>query len=132
MTGKFRSKFESKVNDILSETSLNFTYEETTVTLMDAFDFEQDSYQKWGKKYKNVKRVRAMTYTPDFVVEDKYIIEVKGFRTPSFNIKWKLFKNYIIENELDWHIYLVHSQKQLREVIERIEELVKTENNETI
>lgn len=45
--------------------------------------------------------VSAITYTPDFVVEEndgsKHVIDVKGHQTPLFNLKAKLFmKKYNI------------------------------------
>jgi len=47
-----------------------------------------------------------MTYTPDFVslptLSNKlWIIETKGYPTDSFKLKWKLLKQYAVQNEYD-------------------------------
>jgi len=71
-----------------------------------------------------------MTYTPDFVIAEKYFIEIKGMKTESFNIKWKLFKKYILDNKLDWHIYLVHNMKHLKITMDHIKDLIKNNNHD--
>ena len=41
------------------------------------------------------KAIQAITYTPDFVVyrdRKTEFVDVKGVRTESFNIKWKMLK----------------------------------------
>ena len=87
VVGKFRSKFELRANALIATYQLPYTYEEMKITLMEGFKFTNESFQKWGKTYKDVVTVRAMTYTPDFIVADKYFIEIKGMKTESFNIK---------------------------------------------
>jgi len=47
-----------------------------------------------------------MTYTPDFVslptISNKlWIIETKGYPTDAFKLKWKLLKQYAVQNEYD-------------------------------
>ena len=54
---------------------------------MPATVYEGRSYERKVKKFvESSKKIRAITYTPDFVGLD-WIMEVKGMRTPDFNIK---------------------------------------------
>lgn len=59
-------------------------------TLMDRF-YHPTKTRKSGEP----SVVGAITYTPDFIVEEndgsKHVIDVKGHRTPVFNLKAKLF-----------------------------------------
>lgn len=59
-------------------------------TLMDRF-YHPTKTRKSGEP----SVVGAITYTPDFIVEEndgsKHVIDVKGHRTPIFNLKAKLF-----------------------------------------
>ena len=59
-------------------------------TLMDRF-YHPTKTRKSGEP----SVVGAITYTPDFIVEEndgsKQVIDVKGHRTPIFNLKAKLF-----------------------------------------
>lgn len=59
-------------------------------TLMDRF-YHPTKTRKSGEP----SVVGAITYTPDFIVEkndgSKHVIDVKGHRTPIFNLKAKLF-----------------------------------------
>lgn len=64
-------------------------------------------------------RVREITYTPDFVGKD-WVIETKGMKTPDFLLKWKLFKKYLIDNNLKYTLYMPSNQKQVRLAIEHI------------
>ncbi len=63
-----------------------------------------------------------MTYTPDFLVYHKgviYIIETKGFETPAFQVKIKLFKNMLnsLSEENKYVLMIPKSQAQVRECI---------------
>ena len=64
-------------------------------------------------------KVRAMTYTPDFVdPNNKWIIEVKGYANDVFPLKWKLFKVKPKKQNPDFVDY--HIQTTLRDKIHTI------------
>ena len=67
--------------------------------------------------------VLPITYKPDFVGRDHdWIIETKGF-LPShhdFNMRWKLFLNYLVENEIDCDVYIPRSRGQVDQAISDI------------
>ena len=50
-------------------------------------------------------------------------METKGMRTPDFNIKWKLFKRYLMEQQLKYILFMPTSKKEIIQSIEIIKEL---------
>ena len=123
---KFRSKLEVFTYKQLEAAKIKSMYEENTYTLLPGFYPIMDSYEPSKGEYKNnTKKVRAITYTPDFVDPDgKWIIEVKGYANDVFPIKWKLFKMYLMENDMEeCTLYLPKNQKQVKETVELIKKL---------
>lgn len=74
---KFRSKLECRVAQILDKNNISYQYEPFKIQYIPKFEYK-------GQKY------RAAFYTPDFVAEDKYIIEVKGYQNDVYRYKKKL------------------------------------------
>ena len=63
---KYRSKLEARCAQILKENNISFEYEPLKIEYIPKFEY-------YGEKY------RAASYTPDFLVDNKYILEIKGF-----------------------------------------------------
>jgi len=109
-TGIFRSRIEERSNQILSESGLEFCYECKHIILLDKFTYE-------GKNYRELK------YIPDFIVTHdniQYYIEIKGFETPEFKLKWKLLNYYLynnIEKYGDVRLVLIKNLKELNTFI---------------
>lgn len=74
---KYRSKLEARCSQILKENNIPFEYEPFKIEYIPKFEYD-------GIKY------RAAYYTPDFVVDDKYILEVKGYANDVYRYKKKL------------------------------------------
>ena len=74
---------------------------------------------------------QPIRYTPDFVCKDhRWIIETKGY-LPShhdFPMRWKLFLNYIMKNNLGYDVYLAKNKQQ---VDQAVIEILKSKNNES-
>lgn len=103
---KFRSKLEAYTYKKLKESGLVAQYETETFTLLEPFEY-------------NGEKIRAMTYTPDFILND-FIIECKGFANESFPLKCKFFKKLLVTNN-DKRVYLVvKNQKEVNECINKI------------
>lgn len=68
------------------------------------------------------KKVRAITYLPDFVGKN-FIIECKGFPNDAFPLKEKLFKHLLVDILPDSMYYVVHTQKQVDELINKLKNL---------
>lgn len=104
---KFRSKLEAYTYTLLKKNKINAEYEKHKYELIPAFTY-------MGEK------IRAITYTPDFV-GDTFIIECKGFPNETFPIKWKLFKFILNQkNDQTKHLYIVHSQKEVQSVVDQL------------
>lgn len=82
---RFKSKLEAYCYKRLKEENIVNEYEEHIFTLQPAFEYDTDSYEMCKKKGEKTfdkarTKIRAITYTPDFVnIKDKWIIECKGY-----------------------------------------------------
>lgn len=106
---KFKSKLEAYTYKKLKEANINVEYESRKYELLPAFVF-------------NNKKVRPITYTPDFI-GNNFIIECKGYPNDVFPFKLKLFYYYLYINNININYYIVHNQKE-------VDSLIKTLRNE--
>tara|TARA_R100000935_G_scaffold32855_2_gene53378 strand:- start:631 stop:1077 length:447 start_codon:yes stop_codon:yes gene_type:complete len=96
----FASGLEKYMWIALKKAGIKAKYEGETFVLLNGFHFENEVYEKQsnGKgDYKNRgnKRILPIKYTPDFIGED-FIIETKGRANESFPMRWKLFKQLVV------------------------------------
>lgn len=105
---KFRSKLEVYCYRRLKESKIIAEYESKKFILQPAFTLDAE-------------KIRPITYTPDFI-GNTFIIECKGMQTDSFKIKWKLFKYYLLKNNLQYKLYMPRNQKDIEKVIQDINE----------
>lgn len=103
---KFKSKLETYTYKKLKEANIHADYEQHRYELLPAFTFG-------NKKY------RPMTYLPDFVGET-FIIECKGFPNEAWPLREKLFNYYLYQHNSDMKFYIVHTQKQVDELIKEL------------
>ena len=112
---KFKSRLEVFMYKELKKAKIKADYEQKKYVLMEGFIFA-------GKK------IRPITYTPDFVLR-KYpvIIETKGFMTDVFKIKMKMLKWNLVNGDPAFmmDIYMPRNQKDCLEVIKDIKEKYK-------
>ena len=104
---KFRSKLEVYTYKKLRESNIYTKYEQNRYEIIPAFTF-------MGKK------IRAMTYLPDFVGED-YILECKGYPNDAWPLREKIFKYYLFLTNSKKKFYVLHSQKEVDEFIKEYE-----------
>lgn len=102
----FRSKLEAYTYKKFKEANIPLEYESKRYELLPKFEFQ-------GKK------IRAITYLPDFV-GDNFIIECKGFRTDTWPLREKLFNYYLYRTSSNTKFYIVRNQKQVDELIEQL------------
>lgn len=126
----FKSKLEAYCYMRLKEEGLSAEYEMYKFKLIEDFEFNNDSYELTNtnktKEFKKANnKIRALTYTPDFVnKKDKWIIECKGYPNEAFPIKWKLFKFYLAMKHITATLYVPRNHAQVDEVIN----LIKSKN----
>ena len=117
----FASGLEKYMYIALKKAKLFEMYEGEVFQLVNNFILTNESYEKQanGKgEYINrgAKKVLGIKYTPDFTGKD-YIIETKGRANESFPLRWKLFKEWLIDNSDDRTLYKPQNQTQCDETI---------------
>ena len=128
---EFRSRLEAFTYSELKKEGIKFDYEKEKFVLMEKFKYDGVSIEKRKKKGKLVfdqalTSIRSTTYLPDFTnLKDGWIIEVKGMKTDVFSLKWKLFKQYLVKNNLNYELYMPGSKKQILQCIGMIKEKIK-------
>lgn len=104
----FKSKLEVHCYEKLKENNISAEYENNKFEILPSFEY-------------NGKKIRKMTYTPDFVGKD-FIIECKGNPNDAFPLRWKIFKYYLYKNNIQYDLYLPRSKKQVDETVEKIKQ----------
>ena len=123
---KFRSKLELFTSSKLEDAGIDALYEKKKYVLQEGFRYSATVYEPHKTKgyIPTTTKIRDITYTPDFVdPHGRWIIEVKGFANDVFPIKWKMFKNYLMQQDDPPVLFLPRNQKQVLETIELIKEL---------
>lgn len=97
---KFDSQLELKGYRYLKMLKVPFKFHTKTFTLSKGYTIE-DFSQKTKKLY--TASVRPITYTPEFEIKCPngiiLYIEMKGQRTESFNLKWKMCRKQLKKHE---------------------------------
>ena len=120
----FASGLERYMYMGLKKAKIKAKYEGETFVLLNGFHFENEVYERQsnGKgEYKNrgCKRILPIKYTPDFI-GDTFIIETKGRANESFPMRWKLFKQLVMNQFPNYTLYKPQNQKECDRTIELI------------
>ena len=121
---KFQSGLEKYMYMALKKAKIKCRYEVESYELIPGFMFKNKSYErqsngKGGYTERGNKKIRPITYTPDFTGPG-FIIECKGRANESFPIRWKLFKRYVAENMPGVRLYKPQNQKECDETVQLI------------
>ena len=109
---EFKSNLELHCYKGLKAANIKVDYEDTTFTIFDPLVYNKGS------------KIRAITYTPDFVDPNgKWIIETKGYANESFPLRWKLFKKHLKDTQKQYVLFLPRNKAQVDEVIDLIKQL---------
>ena len=103
----YRSTLEAETAEVLDLLGLPFEYETKKYVLLGKF---KCPYQK--------DVVRAITYTPDFIM-GSIIIECKGFETPEWRNKKKYVYKYLMENEPETSFYQIKNKRSLLQALDK-------------
>ena len=104
---KYRSKLEASVAKLLDSLNIDFKYEPFKITLLPAFKYLNKSFREWS-------------YTPDFIIFNNIIVEVKGFPNDSWGIKKKMILKYIVDHNYNYEFYVIKNLNQMRSLIEEL------------
>lgn len=121
----FKSNLELHCYKQLKTSKIDVEYEDTTFTIFPALVYPQACYEGTTKKlYNKGSKIRAITYTPDFVdPHGKWIIETKGYANESFPLRWKLFKKHLKDTKQQYVLFMPRNKAQVDEVVELIKQL---------
>ena len=125
-TRKFRSKLEETCWNLLTEANIDFFYEPFKIPICQGLTYQEDSWEKVGKNYElQKKNVLGVKYIPDFVSHSSFdkvtwLIETKGFLTPVSRLKWKLFKQWLINNNYKWTLFMPTNRNEIEQSIKVI------------
>ena len=120
----FASGLERYMYQALKKAKIKADYEGRTYTLIDGFNFDNESYERQSNGKGELinrgnKKILPIKYTPDFV-NNGFIIECKGRANESFPMRWKLFKRFINRCYPHVTLYKPQNQKECDKVIELI------------
>lgn len=119
----FKSKVEASVYKHLVSAGFKVQYEPTTFVLFNGYKPELTNYYA-PDSHKVLEcqtgKIRNVTYTPDFVVNDKYLIEVKGMQNDVYPVKQKFFRKLL--DQTPYIFFEVHTMAQLLQAINIIKD----------
>ena len=117
---KYRSKLEARCAQILKENNISFEYEPLKIEYIPKFEY-------YGEKY------RAAFYTPDFIIDNKYILEIKGFPNEVYRYKKKLVLLKLLNdvNYTKYRFFEIKTVTQLKQWIKQYKDgqISNTETN---
>ena len=117
---KYRSKLEARCAQILKENNVSFEYEPLKIEYIPKFEY-------YGEKY------RAAFYTPDFIIDNKYILEIKGFPNEVYRYKKKLVLLKLLNdvNYTKYRFFEIKTITQLKQWIKQYKDgqISNTETN---
>ena len=124
----FKSRLEGFMYGLLKSNNINFRYEGESFELSPSFVFNNDYYARLSSGKgdfinRGHKKVNNMSYKPDFVVRHNgyyCIIETKGLPTEPFNMRMKLFKASLSNQNIECDIFVPSTQKECLETINLI------------
>jgi len=120
----FASGLEKYMYMVLKQNKIRAKYEGETFVLLNGFHFDNEVYERQANdkgEYINrgCKRILPIKYTPDFIGEE-FIIETKGRANESFPMRWKLFKQLVVQQFPGVTLYKPQNQKECDETVRLI------------
>lgn len=104
---KYRSKLEAEIARLLNENQVAFKYEPFKMVLLPSFKYLDNSIREWS-------------YTPDFVIYNNIIVEVKGYPNDVWGVKKKMILKKIVDSNYEYEFYEVKNKKQLTELLKKL------------
>lgn len=126
-SSNYRSRLEAKCAAALTEAEVPFVYEPQKITLWESDDSGTLAVQ-FSKQKPTTRKLKPITYLPDFTSPDlsTWAIEVKGYKTPDFNLKWKLLR----ATKQFKLLFLVRNDKDITVAIDLIKKYELLRNKE--
>lgn len=106
---KFRSKLEAECAKILDKEGVKYEYEPFKIELLPTFQYDGKTYRAW-------------TYSPDFILYNNIMVEVKGWETDTWSIKKRMILKYIVDHDYSYEFYMIKNTSQLQKLINELKE----------
>ena len=120
----FKSKIEARVYNILTASGFDkVEYETLTFVVFNGFVPTAQKYYAPDKNKQlqcQMGKIRNVTYTPDFIINDKYLIEIKGMKNDVYPLKQKMFRQLL--ETTSYMFFEVHTLVQLQQAIKIIKD----------
>lgn len=113
---KFRSKLEAECAKILDKEGVKYEYEPFKIELLPTFQYDGKTYRAW-------------TYSPDFILYNNIMVEVKGWETDTWSIKKKMILKYIVDHDYSYEFYMIKNTSQLQKLINELKERESCKEN---
>ena len=128
---QFASNLEVYMYRELKKMKVPFTYEGQTYVIVEGFHFPNTSFEKTAaKKFLHDvgnKNILPIKYTPDFVAKEyppRFIIECKGHPNDAFPLRWKLFKRFLVRNNINATLFMPRNKKDCEETARLLKEML--------
>ena len=124
----FRSPLEIVTYKILEQSGLKFQYESVDYILQDKFVYPSEIWKDDNSRIFKKSRttiVQPITHLPDFIIENKFIIEVKGWQTPDFKLRRKMLLHKLLKENDAKHYFMPSTIKSVLLSVERIKQILK-------
>jgi len=122
---KCDSSLEVYCHKQLVEAGLAYDFHPTAFMLLSSFISTAKSYEPDERigdgLYLKTNKIQPLKYTIDF--SDplmRWAIETKGYKRSEFAIRWKIFKHYLAQHNIEPTLFLPKNQKQVDETIQII------------
>ena len=113
---KFRSKLEAECAKILDKEGVKYEYEPFKIELLPTFQYDGKTYRAW-------------TYSPDFILYNNIMVEVKGWETDTWSIKKRMILKYIVDHDYSYEFYMIKNTSQLQKLINELKERESCKEN---
>jgi len=127
---QYRSMLEVTCAMLLAQHGIEFQYEPYEITLVEGDKYPGIIYEKKTRKKKKIYgpstgTIRRVSYTPDFIGKG-WVIETKGYETPEFKLKWKLFQLELMKKG---NVPLLLKPTNKKEILESIHLIKQIQSN---
>lgn len=122
----FRSELEAHTARQLTDNGIPWTYESVEHELLPASRSKVKVYAPKGHVMcPSFPSIRKTVYIPDFMDPDgRWAIEVKGFKTDVFQLKWKMFLAQLSTTKEPPVLFLPSTKKEVNETVRIIAQLI--------
>ena len=119
---QFQSTLESYMYKLLKDAKVDNLYEQKAFPLFEKSEYPVECWERFSKRSKQMTDRRGVSkavFTPDFCdPHENWIIEVKGRALGDFNLRWKIFKDRMMERKDPPILFKPTNKEDCQQVLE--------------